>query len=230
MRFVLKALMAVSPAVLILPAHALAASSDGAWRQSCSGAHYVCGSPVAESKAAKPQKQVAKLGNGDQPAKKVAKTTAVKQKQAAQSEDEPAPKAKPKAKAKAKVAAKTSSDDAPAPKAKKTKVAKKSSGGGGGASYSGYASWYGGQFHGRKTANGETYNQWALTAASKTLPFGTVVRVTNSRNGDYVDVRINDRGPYVGGRIIDLSHAAANEIGLTASGVAPVKVTVLGKG
>jgi rare lipoprotein A len=69
-----------------------------------------------------------------------------------------------------------------------------------------------------------------MTAAHKTLPFGTRVRVTNTRNGDSVVVRINDRGPYVGGRVIDLSRAAASEIGLTASGVAPVKVAILGKG
>ena len=105
---------------------------------------------------------------------------------------------------------------------------KSTSGGSGGLS--GMASWYGGNFHGRKTANGETYNQNALTAAHKTLPFGTRVRVTNTRSGSSVEVRINDRGPFVGGRIIDLSRAAAGQIGVTNSGVAPVKVTVLGKG
>ena len=92
------------------------------------------------------------------------------------------------------------------------------------------ASWYGGNFNGRKTANGETYDMWDMTAAHPSLPFGTRVRVTNTRNGDYVDVRINDRGPFVGGRIIDLSAAAAGELGMTNSGVAPVKVTILGKG
>ncbi len=102
---------------------------------------------------------------------------------------------------------------------------------GGGSSYqSGKASWYGGGFHGRKTANGETYNMNALTAAHRSLPFGTLVRVTNTRSGSSVVVRINDRGPFVGGRIIDLSRAAASQIGLTSSGVASVKVAVLGKG
>jgi rare lipoprotein A len=91
----------------------------------------------------------------------------------------------------------------------------------------GSASWYGGKFHGRKTANGERYNQNALTAAHKTLPFGTKVRVTNESNGKSVVVRINDRGPYVGKRVIDLSRAAANAVGMVQRGVARVKMEVL---
>lgn len=94
--------------------------------------------------------------------------------------------------------------------------------------YSGLASWYGGKFHGRKTANGERFNQNALTAAHKTLPFGTRVRVTNVNNGRSVVVRINDRGPYVRGRVIDLSRAAASRIGV--SGVSRVRLTVVGRG
>jgi rare lipoprotein A len=93
---------------------------------------------------------------------------------------------------------------------------------------SGTASWYGGKFHGRKTANGETYNQHALTAAHRYLPFGTEVVVTNSNNGESVVVRINDRGPFTGGRIIDLSHEAANRIGMINSGTARVIVEVIG--
>lgn len=100
----------------------------------------------------------------------------------------------------------------------------------GGGGYSGMASWYGGRFHGRRTANGERYNMNAMTAAHKSLPFGTIVMVTNTRNGRSVQVRINDRGPYIRGRIIDLSRAAASQIGLTASGVAHVQVAVLGRG
>lgn len=151
--------------------------------------------------------------------------SAVTNKRAAAVSDKPA-KAHKIAKAKYKKPVDVGSDDTPV-KTKK-KVAKSS---GGGSSYqSGMASWYGGNFHGRKTANGETYNMNALTAAHKTLPFGTRVRVTNTRNGDTVVVRINDRGPFVGGRVIDLSRAAASQIGLTASGVAPVKITVLGRG
>lgn len=91
----------------------------------------------------------------------------------------------------------------------------------------GYASWYGGKFHGRLTANGETFDTNELTAAHKTLPFGTLVKVTHIGDGRSVVVRINDRGPFVEGRIIDLSRAAADAIGLTARGVAPVHVEVV---
>ena len=93
----------------------------------------------------------------------------------------------------------------------------------------GLASWYGPGFHGNLTANGEIYNQYALTAAHKSLSFGTMVRVTNLDNGRSVVVRINDRGPYIGGRIIDVSVAAAEVLGLLESGVAPVQVEILGK-
>jgi rare lipoprotein A len=91
----------------------------------------------------------------------------------------------------------------------------------------GIASWYGPGFHGNRSASGEVFNQNALTAAHRTLPFGTVVRVVNLNNGRDVVVRINDRGPYTGGRIIDLSRGAAQEIGLTQSGVGRVRVEVL---
>lgn len=96
-------------------------------------------------------------------------------------------------------------------------------------SLSGIASWYGPGFNGRRSANGEIYNQNALTAAHKSLPFGTRVRVTHVRTGRSVVVRINDRGPYAGGRIIDLSAAAARIVGVMQSGVAPVRVEVLGR-
>ncbi|WP_228040266.1 septal ring lytic transglycosylase RlpA family protein [Nodosilinea sp. LEGE 07088] len=92
---------------------------------------------------------------------------------------------------------------------------------------SGMASWYGPGFHGRRSASGEVFNQNALTAAHRTLPFGTQVRVTNLANGQSVVVRINDRGPFGHGRIIDLSAAAASNIGLRASGVARVQLEVL---
>lgn len=93
---------------------------------------------------------------------------------------------------------------------------------------SGMASWYGPGFHGNRSASGERYNQNALTAAHRSLPFGTKVRVTNIRNGRSVVVRINDRGPHIRGRIIDLSAAAARMVGVMQSGVAPVRVDVLG--
>jgi rare lipoprotein A len=82
----------------------------------------------------------------------------------------------------------------------------------------GAASWYGPGFHGKGTANGETFNTNALTAAHKTLPFGTEVRVTNERTGKSVVVRINDRGPYAHGRVIDLSKAAAEAVGIEGVG------------
>lgn len=91
----------------------------------------------------------------------------------------------------------------------------------------GKASWYGDKEHGKKSASGEVFNRNAYTAAHKELPFGTVVRVTNRENGRRVKVRINDRGPFVGGRVIDLSYAAAKSIGLVRSGVAEVKIEVL---
>ena len=96
------------------------------------------------------------------------------------------------------------------------------------AIYSGKASWYGPGFHGRRTANGEVFNSNDLTAAHRSLPFGTKVRVTNMNNGRSVVVRINDRGPFSGGRIIDLSAGAARSINMINSGVAPVRVEVLG--
>ena len=91
----------------------------------------------------------------------------------------------------------------------------------------GEASWYGPGFHGRRTASGERYDQDALTAAHRTLPFGTRVRVTNLDNARTVEVRINDRGPFVAGRVIDLSRAGARVIGLIGPGVGPVRVEVL---
>ncbi len=93
----------------------------------------------------------------------------------------------------------------------------------------GMASWYGPGFHGRRTANGERFNQNSLTAAHRSLPFGTKVRVTNMNNGRSVIVRINDRGPYAGRRIIDLSAAAARVLGMVGSGVAPVRLEILGR-
>jgi len=86
------------------------------------------------------------------------------------------------------------------------------------------ASWYGPKFHGKFTANGEVYNQMALTAAHKNLSFGTLLKITNPKNGKSVIVRINDRGPYIEGRELDLSKGAAIELGMLEKGVARVKV------
>lgn len=92
----------------------------------------------------------------------------------------------------------------------------------------GLASWYGREFHGRKTSNGETYDMYGISAAHKTLPLGTYVRVRNLANGRTQDVRINDRGPFVRGRIIDLSYGAAKQLDIVGPGTAPVKITALG--
>jgi len=100
----------------------------------------------------------------------------------------------------------------------------------GGHALSGVASWYGEDFHGRRTSNREIYNMFDMTAAHKTLPFGTRVMVTNLTNGRSVSVRINDRGPFVGERIIDLSYAAAQMIDMVGPGTAPVRVDILSAG
>ncbi len=93
----------------------------------------------------------------------------------------------------------------------------------------GIASWYGPGFHGKKTASGEIYNMYAMTAAHRTLPLGTYVRVTNLENGRSVVVRINDRGPFVAGRVIDLSYSAAKRLGFAEKGTALVKIVPIGR-
>ncbi len=91
----------------------------------------------------------------------------------------------------------------------------------------GQASWYGPGFYGNRTASGEVFRPGTLTAAHRSLPFGTRVLVTNLNNGRSAVVRINDRGPFHGGRIIDLAHGAASQLGVTSSGLATVKLEVL---
>ena len=92
----------------------------------------------------------------------------------------------------------------------------------------GIASWYGSDFHGKKTANGERYDMYGMTAAHKLLPFGTTVKVTNRENGRSIVVRINDRGPFVANRVIDLTRTGAEGIGMIAKGTAPVIVETVG--
>ncbi|MBW1812869.1 MAG: septal ring lytic transglycosylase RlpA family protein [Deltaproteobacteria bacterium] len=92
----------------------------------------------------------------------------------------------------------------------------------------GLASWYGKKFHGRKTSNGETYDMYGISAAHKTLPLGTHVWVRNLKNNKELKVRINDRGPFVKDRIIDLSYGAAQKLGIVESGTAPVELVALG--
>ena len=95
------------------------------------------------------------------------------------------------------------------------------------STHSGEASWYGPGFYGNRTASGEVFRPGTMTAAHRTLPFGTRVRVTNLWNGRKAVVRINDRGPFSGDRVIDLAHGAASELGLTSSGIAQVRLEVL---
>ena len=217
MRLLTKAVFSFFPALFLAGASAEAATEN--WRHSCVGPEVACSSsqaaPAAKKAATAPAKQkAASKANAKKPAATASENAISKPKKAkkiAKTQDDDA--APVKAKKKAKVAAKKNSDD----------------GDSGGKSYqSGVASWYGGYFHGRTTANGEKYDMWAMTAAHKTLPFGTRVKVTNTSNGDSTVVRINDRGPFVAGRVIDLSKAAANDIGM--GGLAKVKLTILGKG
>ena len=98
------------------------------------------------------------------------------------------------------------------------------------AELTGLASWYGARFHGRLTANGETYDMNVATAAHKTLPFNTVVRVVDIETGRQTVVRVNDRGPFVAGRVIDLSRAAAQELGIVAAGIAKVRIEIVADG
>lgn len=92
------------------------------------------------------------------------------------------------------------------------------------------ASYYADKFHGRKTSSGEIFNMYDYTAAHKTLPFGTLLRVTNLANGNYVTVKVNDRGPFVKGRELDVSKAAAVKLGMVKTGTAKVKIEILEKG
>lgn len=91
----------------------------------------------------------------------------------------------------------------------------------------GTASWYGKQFHGRQTASGDTYDMFQFTAAHRTLPLGTLVKVTNLRNGKWVVVKVNDRGPYVGHRVMDVSYGAAQMMGFRQRGLERVKLEVI---
>ena len=97
-----------------------------------------------------------------------------------------------------------------------------------GYSETGEASWYGRKFHGRTTSNGDEYDMFAMSAAHKTLPLPTYLRVRNLSNGQEVVVRVNDRGPFLGGRILDLSYMAAKKLGVVESGTAPVHIRVVG--
>lgn len=93
----------------------------------------------------------------------------------------------------------------------------------------GIASWYGPRFHGRLTASGEIYDMYGMTAAHRKLPLGTRVRIENKLNGKTVIVVINDRGPYIDGRMIDVSYGVAQKLDMVERGLCPVKVTIIGR-
>jgi len=93
--------------------------------------------------------------------------------------------------------------------------------------YRGISSYYGPKFHGKLTANGEIFDMYGVTAAHKEFPFNTIVRVTNENNGKSHIIRINDRGPYIDGRILDCSYGAAKKLGFVTDGVAPVKIEII---
>ena len=93
--------------------------------------------------------------------------------------------------------------------------------------YRGISSYYGPKFHGKLTANGEIFDMYGITAAHKEIPFNTIVRVTNENNGKSQIIRINDRGPYIDGRILDCSFGAAKKLGFVKEGTAPVKIEVI---
>ncbi|MFQ5580446.1 MAG: septal ring lytic transglycosylase RlpA family protein [Nitrospiria bacterium] len=93
----------------------------------------------------------------------------------------------------------------------------------------GLASWYGDKFHGRPTASGEIYDMYAISAAHKTLPLGTLLRVTDLKSGRSIKVKVNDRGPFIGRRILDLSYGAAKKLGVVEAGVSKVKIEIIGR-
>ena len=206
-----KLMMTIVFALASTIAAAGAATARG-W--SCDGADYVCGSGRSAASS-----------SSDEGASKSARV-AKSRRSAVSSNDDDAPVRAAKSR-KQRVASVSNDDDEKPARRKRARNSSSDNDSGGGASYSGKASYY---WEPQALASGGRFNPNALTAAHKTLPFGTRVRVTNQNNGQSVDVVINDRGPYVGGRIIDLSKAAAQSINMQGAGVAPVTVRVLGRG
>lgn len=191
-------------------------SANAAARWSCEGAEYVCGG--TSRSAAKPTYEDASDATT---AHKVRHANRSEQRSASVSFDDDQPVRR--SARRARVAATSNDDEGSAPRHR----ARRSYGDEGGSSFSGMASYY---WEPQALASGGRFNPNGYTAAHKTLPFGTRVLVTNQRNGSSVEVVINDRGPYVAGRVIDLSKAAAQAINMTGAGVAPVSIRVLGRG
>lgn len=214
MRKLLMSLAAAVTTVLIATPSANAAS-----RWTCEGSELVCG-PASPAVTKSPSYDDA----SEATTKRATRTARARHhaETASLSDDDGKPvRRRARHQASASVA---SDDDAPV---RRRRARNSEGGGGGGESFSGKASYY---WEPQALASGGRFNPNAMTAAHKTLPFGTRVRVTNQHNGQSVDVIINDRGPYVAGRVIDLSKAAAQSINMTGSGVVPVSVKVLGRG
>ncbi len=197
-----KLLMAVVTLISTGIFAATGANAAATW--SCDGAEYVCGSPASSKTSSSKASRSAPVDDANE-----TRPTRTK-----------AAKARPSQET-------ASNDDSVRPTKSRRNRPASNDDNSGGSTYSGAASYY---WQPQKLASGGYFNPNAMTAAHKTLPFGTRVRVTNQRNGQSVDVVINDRGPYVAGRIIDLSKAAAQSINMTGAGVVPVSVKVLGRG
>lgn len=199
----------LTAAVAALTLAVVSAAPASATHWECVGGPVACSDDGLPKKASKraARKAAAKsiYQSGDAP-QKVAKKTAYKAPKKAQ-----------------KIVSSFDDEDEPAPRKSKRKTVTYS---GGGGNISGLASYY---WQPQKLASGGWFNPSAMTAAHKTLPFGTKVRVTNRHNGRSVVVTINDRGPYIAGRVIDLSKGAAGVIGMQSAGVVPVSISVLGR-
>jgi len=197
-----------------------ASSASAAARWSCEGADYVCGGSQTSSAKSAPNEDASEATS--KRAVRQARSHKHLETASVSSEDDQPVRRKAR---RAHVASAASDDDQPV---RRHRAARHSySDDEGGSSFSGKASYY---WEPQALASGGRFNPNAMTAAHKTLPFGTRVRVTNQHNGQSVDVIINDRGPYVAGRVIDLSKAAAQSINMTGSGVVPVSVRILGRG
>lgn len=212
MRKLAMTLAVVSTALLAAP------SANAAARWSCDGADYVCGSANAAG-TKKASYEDADEGSSKRAHRVARAHKPVDSVSVASDDDKPVRHGRARHQ---EVASTSNDDDKPARHTRRSRSSE-----GGGDSFSGKASYY---WEPQALASGGRFNPNAYTAAHKTLAFGTRVRVTNHNNGQSVDVIINDRGPYVAGRVIDLSKAAAQSINMTGSGVVPVSVTVLGRG
>jgi len=201
--------------------------ASAAW--SCVGPEYVCGpAPSAKATSSRSSYKKSSYSGDERPARASRKAKATTTASSWWGEEPAAPVRKAHKRTRQVASASFYGDDEPAPRAKQRRSRSvASSYDDGGSSYqSGMASYY---WQPQRVASGGWFNPNAMTAAHKTLPFGTRVRVTNKRNGQSVVVTINDRGPYVAGRVIDLSSAAAGAISMKGAGVAPVAIAVLGR-